>query len=93
MLNRAARRALKKNARGRPAPAGFRGVILAGGPLDGRIVAPGAPVLHPEWWRSWNKAVDVGYARGGRIEPGRYLRDESAALATARWRLLEADAP
>jgi hypothetical protein len=82
MLNRADRRTLlKKSAK---APGGFRGVILRGGPLDGRIVAPTAPVLHAEWWRSHAKAVEVGYAKGP-AEPGRYVRDPKATLATAVW--------
>jgi hypothetical protein len=89
MLNRADRRALvKQAAKGHPAHAGFRGVILRGGPLDGRIVTPTAPALHPEWWRSHAKAVEVGYAKGP-AEAGRYVRDEKAALATAVWQRIE----
>lgn len=87
--NRAVRRALAKSMKGHSALAGFRGVILQDGPLGGRIVAPGAPVLHPEWWRSWNKAIEVGYARGEPVPAGRYVRDETAALATAVWRPLQ----
>jgi hypothetical protein len=87
MLNRAARRTLLKKA-AKHHPAGFRGVILRGGPLDGRIVAPTAPVLHAEWWRSHAKAVEVGYARGP-AEAGRYVRDPKATLATAVWTPIE----
>lgn len=90
MLNRAERRSLLRS-NGRPASA-FRGVILKGGPLDGRIVAPTAPVLHPEWWRSHAKAVEVGYQRGP-AEAGRYVRDERARLATAVWQPIEEAAP
>ncbi len=86
MLNRADRRALLKG-NGRPAVR-FRGVILRGGPLDGRIVAPTAPVLHPEWWKSYAKAVEVGYARG-EITPGRYVADPKARLATSVWTPVE----
>lgn len=87
MLNRADRRSLLKTTKGRP-DVRFRGVILRGGPLDGRIVAPTAPALHPEWWRSHAKAVEVGYAAGP-ASAGRYVRDEGAKLATAVWQPLD----
>jgi hypothetical protein len=86
LLNRAARRRAERRLRKeRPTRvAGFHGVVLQGGPLDGRIVGVDAPAMHPDWWRSWNAAAKHGWT-GGPIEPGRYVIDPNIFPRTAVW--------
>lgn len=89
MLNRADRRRLAR-ATNQGRPSGFRGVILRGGPKDGLIVTPDAPILGEEWWRSWNESVVVlGRPRSALVAPGRYVRDTAAQPATAEWQPFE----
>lgn len=83
-MNRAQRRALTRAA-GR-SPGGFQGVILEGGPKPTPIVGQNAPCLHPDWWRSYNAAVEHGWAKGPPVAPGRYVLDPHAELRTAVWR-------
>lgn len=56
-----------------PAPAS---VALAGGPMNGWVVKPDAPVLQPTWCLTWPASVAAKHA------PGQYLPD---GPGRARW--------
>jgi hypothetical protein len=62
-MNRAQRRALKKQLQGQvgslrhPVPGS---VVLRGGPMDGWIVKPGAPALEPDWRAKYLEAIAAG---------------------------------
>ena len=85
LMNRADRRSMKRLVahaiRGKP---GLKhpvpdSIVLAGGPMDGWVVAPEAPALHPDWHTTWN--VDVAPSLAG-WRPGRYqLADDGSRAA------------
>jgi len=75
-MNRAQRRQLKAtvqrmvkggSALKHPVP---DSVILHGGPMDGWVVKPGSPALHPDWHETWD--VNVAPSLAG-WQPGRYV--------------------
>jgi hypothetical protein len=56
---------------------GEEGVRLGGGPMDGYLVRADAPVLGPDWYRTWPPRL------AARNRPGRYLL--SADRRRAQW--------
>lgn len=75
VASKAVKRALddKPGTLAHPAPAS---VALIGGPMDGWVVKPNAPVLQPTWCLSWPASVATKHA------PGQYLPD---GPGRARW--------
>lgn len=70
-MNRQARRALERRLKTDAKAGALRhptpdSVVLAGGPMDGWVVKPGAPALRPDWYRTWPPTVAARHA------PGRY---------------------
>lgn len=76
------------------------GVLLEGGPMDGAIVPSTAPVLRPDWYRTWPalrprpmasvvlRRPDPTWPPRDRRAPGRYVVDATRTPSMATWRLL-----
>lgn len=88
IMNRAQRRSLERNMRRRADPALAasrpRSIVLRGGPMDGWVVKPKAPALHPDWHTTWNTKVAPSLSGW---EPGRYVLDDAGT--EARWQGLD----
>lgn len=54
-------------------------VLLAGGPMDGWVVKPGAPALREDWWESWPAGIAATWT------PGRYVLEPMAKPGRATW--------
>jgi hypothetical protein len=70
----------------------MHGVILAGGPMDGWVVAPDAPALQPDWYttvparpRSFLSRMT---GKAATPAPGRYVLEPGAVPARATWQLI-----
>lgn len=61
--------------------------------MAGMIVGRDAPALAPDWWRSWPCWQGWDFPKRGQREPGRYVMDPTAPLATAAWQLLPDEIP
>lgn len=74
-MNRKQRRALRASL-GKLAHPIPDSVTLAGGPMDGWVVKPGAPALRDDWWRTWPPSIASTWS------PGRYVLEGTRATWT-----------
>lgn len=95
-MNRHQRRAVAASLRSAsstvPRGSGMHGVILAGGPMDGWVVAPDAPALRPDWHTTLpprpRSFLSRMAGRPASTMAGRYVLEPGSAPARATWQLI-----